>query len=194
MASKKKTKDLRKVYQIKVSLRDIRPPIWRRIEVLSDTTLERLHLIFQLAMGWSNYHLHQYTIGRVVGRVVYGKPHPDFDYEVKDERKVKLYQVAPKENFKFTYEYDFGDSWEHTVLVEKILSVEKGKHYPYCSNGKRACPRENVGGPWGYADFLEVINDANHPEHDDMLEWAGGEFDAEKLNLELVNENLKQIR
>ena len=190
MASKKKTKDLRKVYQIKVSLRDIRPPIWRRIEVLSDTTLEKVHMILQLGMGWNNYHIHQFTIGRVV----YGQPHPDFDYEVKDERKVKLSQMALKENTKFVYEYDFGNRWEHMVLIEKILPVEKGKHYPYCSKGKRACPPEDVGGPWGYADFLEIVQDATHSEHDNMLKWVGGEFDAEKLNLELVNENLKQIR
>ena len=188
MASNKKTKDLRKVYQIKISLRDIRPPIWRRIEVFSDTTLERLHLIFQLAMGWSNYHLHQYTIGGVE----YGEPHPDYDFEVKDEKKVKLYQVTPKENFKFIYEYDSGNRWEHEVLIEKILPVEKGKHYPFCVKGKRTCPPEDVGGPWGYADFLEAVHDPYHSEHEDMLEWVGGEFDPEAFNLEEVNERLKQ--
>ena len=190
MSSKKKPINLRKVYQIEVSLRDIRPPIWRRLEVHSDMTLEKLHLILQVAMGWANYHLHQFTIGRIV----YGQPHPDYDFEVKDEKKVKLYQIVPKDNFKFTYEYDSGNQWEYEILIEKILPVEKGKHYPFCVKGKRTCPPEDVGGPWGYAEFLEIVQNANHPEHDDMLEWVGGEFNAEQFNIEFVNECLKQIK
>jgi len=190
MASKKKPKEPRKVYQIKVTLKEIRPPIWRRLEVLSDTTLEKLHLILQVAMGWDNYHLHQFTIDGIE----YGRPDPDYGTEVEDERKVRLYQVAPEENVKFSYEYDFGDNWEHTVLIEKILPAEKGKHCPICVKGKRACPPEDVGGVWSYADFLEAIQDAGHPEHEDMLEWVGGEFDPEAFNIEEINEDLKQIR
>ena len=189
MASIKKPKELRKVYQIKITLRGIRPPIWRRLEVFSDTTLEKLHLIFQLAMGWANYHLHQFTIKGEE----YGQPDPDYDFELEDERKVKLYQVVSMEKFKFSYEYDFGDSWEHTVLVEKILPVEKGKRYPNCSKGKRACPPEDVGGVWGYTDFLETIKDVHHSEHEDMLEWVGGEFDPEEFDMKYVNERLKKI-
>lgn len=189
MASKKKPKKLRDVYQIKISLNDIRPPIWRRLEVFSDSTLEKLHLIFQLAMGWGNYHLHQFTIGGEE----YGQSDPDYDFEMEDERKVKLYQVVPMEKFKFSYGYDFGDNWEHTVLVEKILPVEKGKHYPYCSKGKRACPPEDVGGVWGYTNFLETIKDVNHSEYEDMLEWVGGEFNPEEFDMGYVNERLKQI-
>ena len=189
MASIKKPKELRNVYQIKISLRGIRPPIWRRLEVFSDTTLEKLHLIIQLAMGWGNYHLHQFTIGGEE----YGQSDPDNDFEVNDERKVKLYQVVPGEKFKFSYEYDFGDYWEHTVLVEKILPVEKGKQYPNCAKGKRACPPEDVGGVWGYADFLETIKDVNHSEHEDMLEWVGGEFDPEEFDMKFINERLKNM-
>ena len=145
MLSKKKLEELRKVYQIKVTLEGMRPPIWRRLEVLSDTTLDNLHLILQVVMGWDNYHLHEFTIGGIE----YGHPDTDFDSEVEDEERVKLYQVAPKESMKFIYEYDFGDGWRHTVLIEKILPVEKGKHYPCCVKGKRACPPEDVGGPFG---------------------------------------------
>jgi len=189
MASIKKPKKLRNVYQIKISLRGIRPPIWRRLEVFSDITLDKLHLIFQLVMGWGNYHLHQFTIGGEE----YGQSDPDNDLEVNDEKKVKLYQVVPGEKFKFSYEYDFGDYWEHMVLVEKILPVEKEKHYPNCSKGKRACPPEDVGGVWGYTDFLETIKDVNHSEHEDMLEWVGGEFDPEEFDMKYVNEHLKEI-
>jgi hypothetical protein len=141
-------------------------------------------------MGWANYHLHQFTIGGVE----YGQPDPDYGSEVEDEKRVNLSQVVLREDAKFVYEYDFGDSWEHTVLVEKILPVEKGKHYPYCSKGKRACPPEDVGGPWGYTDFLKTIQDVNHSEHEDMLEWVGGQFDPEAFDLEEVNRRLRQIR
>jgi hypothetical protein len=189
MTSKKKIRKLRDVYQIKISLKGIRPPIWRRLEVFGDTTLEKLHLIFQLAMGWANYHLHQFTIEGEE----YGLPDPDYDVEVQDERKVKLYQVVPREKYKFSYEYDFGDSWDHTVLVEKILPVEKEKRYPNCCKGKRACPPEDVGGVWGYTDFLETIKDVNHPDHEDMLEWVGGTFDPEEFDIKHINERLKQI-
>ena len=190
MAAEKKPKELRNVYQIKISLRDIRPPIWRRLEVLSDTKLEELHLIFQVSMGWEDYHLHQFTIGGVE----YGQPDPDYGSVMKDEKRVKLSQVVFGENTKFVYEYDFGDSWIHTVLIEKILPVEKGKRYPYCSKGKRACPPEDVGGAWGYAEFLESIQDVNNSEHEELLEWVGGEFDPEAFDLEEVNRRLGQIR
>ncbi len=190
MPSKKKLKELRKVYQIKVTLEGMRPPIWRRLEVLSDTTLDSLHLILQVVMGWDNYHLHEF----IIGGIEYGHPDTDFDSEVENEKRVKLYQVAPKENMKFIYEYDFGDGWRHTVLIEKILPVEKGKHYPCCVKGKRACPPEDVGGPGGYSEFVETILDITHQDHDDMLEWVGGEFDPDAFNIDGINESLKQIR
>jgi len=106
----------RQVYQIKITLKDIRPPIWRRVEVVSDTTLEELHEIIQIVMGWDNYHLHQF----IIGRRYYGQPDPDYDDEVEDERDLKLFQMVRKEKSKFTYEYDFGDCWEHEILIEKI--------------------------------------------------------------------------
>ena len=189
MPSKRKPNKPREIYQIKISLRGIRPPIWRRLEVFSETTLDQLHLIFQVAMGWASYHLHQFSIEGEE----YGQPDPDYSHTVNDERNVRLYQVVPIENFKFSYEYDFGDSWEHTVLVEKILTEEKGKGYPNCSKGKRACPPEDVGGVWGYVDFLEAIQNVKHPDHEDMLEWVGGEFEPEKFDLKYINERLKQI-
>jgi len=95
---------------------------------------------------------------------------------------------------KFLYEYDFGDGWEHELLVEKILPAEPGVGYPRCLKGKRACPPEDVGGVWGYADFLEIMRDPNHPEHEDMLEWVGGEFDPEVFDLEEVNAELEEMR
>ncbi len=179
------------IYQIKVTLEDSRPPIWRRLLVPGDVTLAQLHDIIQIAMGWEGYHLHQF----IVGKTYYGEPHPDYEpwAEMRDERKVTLRQIAPREGMKFRYEYDFGDSWLHQILVEKILPPEPGKGYPVCIKGQRACPPEDVGGIWGYYNFLEAIQDPEHPEHEDYLEWIGGEFDPEEFDLEGVNKALQAL-
>ncbi len=178
------------IYQIKVTLKHSKPPIWRRIQVRGDTKLSKLHLILQEVMGWENYHLHQF----IVGGTYISEPHLDDFYEVEDERKFTLAQIVPGEKLKFTYEYDFGDNWQHELLVEKILPPEAGVDYPRCIKGKRACPPEDVGGVWGYDDFLDAIKDPDHPEHDDMLEWVGGEFEPEEFDLDAVNEALQHIR
>lgn len=180
------------IYQIKVTLDHSRPPIWRRILVPSNITLARLHRVLQAVMGWADYHLHQF----IVGQTYYGVPDPDYGdwVEMRDERRVKLNQIVPGEGFKFRYEYDFGDSWMHTLLVEKILAPEPGQQYPACVKGKRACPPEDVGGIWGYYNFLEAIQDPDHPEHEDYLTWVGGEFDPEALDLDAVNAALRTLR
>lgn len=181
------------IYQIKVTLRDSKPPIWRRIQVPGDINLGKLHRILQVVMGWTDSHLHQF----IAGGVYYGEPHPDYrdmGLEMRNEKRVKLNQLIPGEKFKFIYEYDFGDSWQHELLVEKILLPEPGGRYPRCIKGKRACPPEDVGGVWGYDDFLAAISDPNHPEHEDMLQWVGGEFDPEAFDLDEVNEALRYIR
>lgn len=182
----------KKIYQVKVTLKGSKPPIWRRLEVEADTRLDRLHDILQVAMGWTNSHLHQF----IVGRTFYGELHPDYDgwgADMLDEKKVKLSQLATREGFKFIYEYDFGDSWEHELLLEKILVPEVGINYPRCVKGKRACPPEDVGGVWGYESFLEAIRDPNHPEHLDMLDWLGEDFDPEAFNLAETNDALATL-
>jgi hypothetical protein len=178
------------VYQLKITLRNFRPPIWRRVLVPASITLYKLHQIIQVAMGWTDSHLHQF----IIGREYYSIPSPDDWEPVKDERRYRLYQIAPAEKSKFVYEYDFGDSWEHEILVEKIVPAEPGKKYPVCVAGKRACPPEDVGGVWGYAEFLEAISNPDHEEHESYLEWAGGEFDPEAFDIEVVNELLARIR
>ena len=189
MSPKKAQTDV-PIYQIKVTLEDSKPPIWRRILVRSDVDLEKLHYILQVVMGWENYHLHQF----IVGQTYYGEPHPDYDFEMRDERRVRLNRVAPGEGFKFRYEYDFGDSWIHQLVVEKVLPPEPGQQYPVCVKGKRACPPEDVGGVWGYDDFLEAIRNPDHPEHEDYLVWVGGEFDPEEFDLDEVNKMLRGLR
>ena len=180
------------VYQLKVTLDDTKPPIWRRVLTPDMTTMGQLHTILQTVMGWENNHLHIFTIN---GQR-YGDPEEDETglMETKNETRFKLNQLVHSQGVKFRYAYDFGDGWEHTILVEKILPAEKGVHYPVCVSGKRACPPEDVGGVWGYEDFLKAIADPNHEEYDECLEWVGGTFDPEAFDLEAVNESLQAIK
>ena len=110
--------------------------------------------------------------------------------ELRDEKRVKLNQVVQREKAKFLYLYDFGDSWEHSILVEKVLPREPEVSYPLCVKGKRACPPEDCGGPWGYAEFLEAIQNPEHPEHESFVEWIGGEFNSEACDLDEINQRL----
>jgi len=176
------------VYQMKVTLEDISPPISRRIQVTNDTTLGKLHSILQIIMGWSNYHLHEF----VIDGVSYGVPDKETLFE--NEKNVRLSKVVSEEKTKFAYIYDFGDYWQHKILIEKILPLEPDMQYPICIKGKRACPPEDCGGAGGYEEFLETIRDPNHPEHDEMLEWAGGSFDPEAFDIAEINRELGKIR
>ncbi|MGB3203084.1 MAG: plasmid pRiA4b ORF-3 family protein [Nodosilinea sp.] len=178
------------IYQLKITLKGARPPIWRRVQVPSDITLAKLHKIIQLAMGWYNCHLHEFE---VQGQT-YGQPMPEYDFDVLNEQRMRLNQFVTGEKFKFAYLYDMGDGWDHDVLVEKILAPDPDTRYPVCIKGKRACPPEDCGGVWGYAELLEVLRDPNHSEHDEMLEWVGGHFDSEAFDLEEANRQLKRIR
>ncbi len=174
------------VYQLKVTLRDTKPPIWRRLQVRARTTLPRLHDTLQVTMGWTDSHLHQF----IIGGVEYGLPDPDFTDAMRSEQRVTLARVVTAEKERFVYEYDFGDSWTHIILLEKVLPAEPGVHYLRCLAGKRACPPEDVGGVWGYAAFLEAIRTSDHPEHDDMLDWCGGAFDPDAFSRDEINQAL----
>lgn len=191
MASQKKSQS---VYQIKITLRDIRPLIWRRVQVRSDVTLGHLHWVIQFAMGWTNSHLHLFSIQGEK----YSMPMLDFginldDLGRRDEQLVKLSDVITGETFKFFYLYDFGDSWEHEILVEKVLTAESDVRYPACIKAKRACPPEDCGGTWGYEEFLEAIQDPEHPEHESLLEWIDSPFNPEDPDLDEINRLLKTI-
>jgi Plasmid pRiA4b ORF-3-like protein len=180
----------RVVYQIKVTLKGSKPPIWRRIQVTSETTLAQLHRMLQRVMGWEGYHLYRF----VVGGMEYGDPRMLEEMEGEDARRVTLATLVRGEKCKFLYASDFGDRWEHELLVEKILPREEGKRYPLCLTGKRACPPEDCGGIWGYVGFLAAIRDPKHPEHKGMLEWIGGEFDPDVFDLDEVNTELQRLK
>jgi len=179
------------VYQIKVTLDDTHPPVWRRILVSGNTTLLKLHDILQIVMGWEDYHLHMFNFEGLI----YGDPADDEygDLGTVDEARFKLNQVIHREGQRLSYEYDFGDSWDHTLLVEKILPLQEGVRYPLCLKGKRACPPEDVGGVWGYINFLEAIRDPDHNEHEEYLTWIGGKFDPEAFDLAEVNTRLRRM-
>lgn len=179
-------------YQLKISLLDIQPEIWRRLLVPGGVRLSHLHEIFQVAMGWTNSHLHQFS----VADIRYGVPDPDFDQgEVRDERNVRLCEIAPRVNDSFVYDYDFGDGWEHRVVVEKILTPEDSPaDLPVCLAGARACPPEDCGGVPGYESFLEALRDPTHEEHQAMLTWVGGSFDPEAFDPNTVTTPLRRMR
>jgi hypothetical protein len=178
------------VYQLKITLKETKPPIWRRIQVSDSITLYRLHRIIQEAMGWWNYHLYEFELGRDH----YGEPDPDWGAEIKSARRIRLNQLDLREGTKFSYVYDMGDYWVHEILVEKFLLAEEGKRYPTCIMGRRACPPEDCGGTWGYAELLEVLKDPNHEDHLDRLDWLGGQFDPDAFGVDEINRKLARIR
>ena len=169
-------------------MEEIHPPIWRRILAPGNLTLPQLHAVLQIAMGWTNSHLH----GFQVGEQFYTEPDPEYsDTTVLDERRVRLDRIAPGVGAHFVYEYDFGDGWEHTLVVEQILPPDPDAAYPRCIDGERACPPEDVGGAFGYSQFLDAIHDPRHPEHDEWLQWVGGSFDPEAFDRQKTNALLK---
>jgi hypothetical protein len=177
------------ILQLKVSLVGVsKPPVWRRLLVPPTIRLDRLHEVIQAAMGWGDYHLHAFT----AGGVDYGPPDPELDHQ--DERKTRLSDVISQPKDRMRYAYDFGDYWQHDVVVEKVLAAESGARYPTCVAGKGRCPPEDCGGVWEYADLRDTLADPTHEEHADMLEWlgleAGAEFDANAFDLDQVNARL----
>jgi hypothetical protein len=177
------------IYQFKITLLDIKPTIWRRIQV-PDGTLADLHEYIQAAFGWWNYHLHQFLIdGERYGPLA--PDGEDFGLEMIDETGVTLGKLIPKSGRKsrWIYEYDFGDGWQHEVLFEGFPSAEVRSKYPQCVEGQRACPPEDCGGPWGYAEYLAAIADPQHERHEELLRWRGpfdpGAFDANKATREM---------
>jgi len=184
------------VYHLKITLEGIAPPIWRRLQVPGNANLGWLHAVIQVAMGWTNSHLHQF----IVGKQVYSDPSFDLDgYEdsphVVDEDATPLTKVARRVRSTFAYEYDFGDSWDHRITVEKILAPDPSAiRLAQCLDGERACPPEDCGGVWGYGDLLEIIMDPKHEEYESMIEWLGGGFDPESFDRDRINKYLRSLK
>jgi hypothetical protein len=174
----------RNVHRLKVTLRGVKPPIWRRLEVPSDISLSRLNTVIQQSFGWQNSHPHLFETP--VGR--YGSYEPDLD--IRSGASKKLSAVADWPGDKILYVYDFGDYWEHDVLVEAVQPAQPGVAYPQCTSGRRACPPEDSGGPWGYGEMLKTLASPRHENHAEMLQWLGisapGEFDPEQFDVAAV--------
>jgi len=178
------------VYQFKIALKGAKPPIWRRIQVPETYTFWDLHVAIQDAMGWRDYHLHEFemTDPSTGSEVSIGSPDEEFGRGILPEQKQKINRYFSMDNRSAEYLYDFGDSWEHKIQLEKILPREKGVTYPVCIKGKRACPPEDCRGIWGYEDLLEILRDPDHEEHEEMLEWLSedlwfdGAFDPEHFD------------
>lgn len=176
------------IYQLKITLAGIRPPIWRRVQ-LKDCSLAKLNNVVQAVMGWESYHLWSFNVaGEEYGEDSSG------EMDMASARKRKLSQVVEQGVKKFQYVYDFGDNWEHEIEIEKAVEPERGVKYPRCVAGARHGPPEDCGGVWGYQNFLEAIRNPKHEEHAEMLEWIGGEFDPEEFDVELTNEELAGVR
>ncbi len=176
-------------YQLKVNLLGTDPPIWRRIEIPASSNLTTLHTTIQLSFGWFDSHLHEFKIGSSA----YGEPDPGsgpLGRTVRNEGNARLGNVV-QPGARFTYTYDFGDSWEHEIVVEKSVDAQPGVGYPRCTAGERACPPEDCGGVWGYENFLEAIADPNHSDHEDMSEWFDGTFDPELFDLTDTNKAIE---
>jgi hypothetical protein len=173
-----------------VALEGIRPPIWRRVVVPASITLDLLHDVLQVTMGWEDYHLHQFTIaGRRFTEFVSDDDHTDTDLG-EDENGVVLGTYIEQTKQKFTYEYDFGDGWRHIITVEEIEPIpDRHEAHIKCLTGRRSCPPEDVGGPPGYADYLHALVDPQHEEHQSKLAWRG-EFDPDDFDLDDVNHRL----
>ncbi|MFD4977911.1 plasmid pRiA4b ORF-3 family protein [Streptomyces sp. NPDC058424] len=180
------------VHTIKVTLDGSRPPIWRRLQVPSTTTLQQLHHLIQVAFGWEDYHMWAFE----AGRERYGVA--DRDLGIRSAASKRVGDVAPLVGSRLGYTYDFGDNWEHDVLVEAVDAAEPGIAYPRCLTGRRACPPEDCGGVWGYDYLIEILADPSHDEHEERLEWLGmntaDQFDPAEFDLAEVNKALSDYQ
>ena len=184
---------MKNVHRLKVTLRGTKPPIWRRLEVPADITLQRLHTVIQRGFGWQDSHL--YVFETPAGR--YGIPDADDELDIRSAAAKKLSAVADWPGDRIRYEYDFGDSWEHDVVVEAVLPAEPGVAYPRCTGGRRAGPPEDSGGVWGFADLLNVLASPRHEDHAALLSWLGlesaAEFNPDAFDRDAVNAALSKL-
>lgn len=184
---KSRKKQFENVYQFKITLHDIKPRIWRRIQVPETYNFEQLHNAIQDAMGWLNYHLHEFEIMNPKTGIEVNVGIPDeMAPGVIEGKKQKIADYFSRLNSKALYTYDFGDNWEHTIKFEKSLPRDENLNYPVCLAGERACPPEDCGGSWGYEELLDTISDEDSEDYEDMKEWAGEDFDPEYFNADEV--------
>ncbi|MGB6826476.1 MAG: plasmid pRiA4b ORF-3 family protein [Terracidiphilus sp.] len=181
------------VYQIKVTLLWTKPPIWRRLLVPSLMTFEQLHYVLQTAMGWDNSHMHEFSVAK--RRI--GEPEPSDGFAgftdmspADDESTARICDVLKRAGAKMTYTYDFGDSWEHSIVLEKRLPPDQNTVYPTCLDGQLACPPEDCGGIPGFYRLVDILAHPKHKEHGEMREWVGDNYNPEAFSVDKVNKLL----
>lgn len=184
--------DTVEVVNLKVSLKGTKPPVWRRLEVPASLHLGQLHAVINVAMGWLDYHLHEFEIDGAL----YGIPDDELDWPsgpspVYPEENVRIGEIARMGIERFVYRYDFGDDWTHTVTVEGFGPAEAGAFYPRCTGGRRNAVPEDCGGTMGFAEFLEAMADPEHPEHHDLRSWYGGDYDPAEFDAIEVSDLLR---
>ena len=179
------------ILQLKITLVGIEPKIYRIVQVPATITLRNLHKVIQKVMEWENYHLYQF----VKDKESFGPQSRDFLMaEVKNDKSVPVVDLLPKARHKMFYEYDFGDGWLHEVLLQKVLPGDEAVRYPICINGEHAGPPEDSGGPPGYCDLLDALDDPNHEGHADAKDWLGEGYDPNFFDLDEINRRLRRIK
>jgi Plasmid pRiA4b ORF-3-like protein len=178
------------IARLKITLDDVEPTVLRRIEVPLAIRLDRLHLTIQAAMGWTNSHLYELR-ARDVG---WGVPDPDWGDGPLDASKAKLVDVLEDVGVKtLRYLYDFGDGWEHTIKIERLIDSEPGVIYPRLIEATGRCPPEDVGGPWGYAELLAAIDDPKHERHAELGDWIGDDFDPKVASADARSQEVEEL-
>lgn len=184
MKGRKKATASDSVYQLKVTLLHSQPPIWRRFQVDSAVTLQRMHQILQVVMGWTDSHMHGFLVPQPGQR---GARRQFLPIEEAEEKSTRLADLLRRPKDRVVYEYDFGDGWVHEIVLEEVVARSAAARYPIVLSGRGACPPDDVGGIAGYYHFLEAIKDPKHPDHEDMVEWGGEDFDPARFDIQSVN-------
>lgn len=188
-------------FQFKIQLKNISdPPVWRRLVVPGQFTFLRLHMTIQAAFGWENYHLFQFSPKGYASFPIIALPLEDDDIHFRSEpkqdaSKIKLSEIFTHPKQTFTYIYDFGDDWKHLITLEKISDTKLLR--AECLAGQGACPPEDCGGPWGYANLIEVLSNPKHPEHRETKEWLGlgpkDKWNEEEFDLEATIKKVRKV-
>ena len=180
------------IARLKIILDDVEPTVLRRVDVSFDIRLDRLHLTIQAAMGWTNSHLYEIR----AGGVGWSTPYPDADWagDFIDARKARLGDILEDIGTKtLKYLYDFGDGWEHTIKIERLVDPKPGMLYPSLIEAKGHCPPEDVGGPWGYSELLEALDDPSHQRRSEFKEWLADDFNPHVVDVDRLSEDVADL-
>jgi len=180
------------IARLKIVLDDVEPTVMRRLEVPLNLRLDRLHTVIQEAVGWTNSHLYEFRV-RDVG---FGIPDPDWgsgDGPIDARKTTLLDAIEDTSSKSFKYLYDFGDGWEHSIRIERIEPAAADVAYPRLLQASGRCPPEDVGGPWGYQEFLEALSDPQHERHAEMVEWRGDSFDPNTIDVSEIEKAMARL-